>query len=129
MATEKAETPERGSVIIGLATRVGPLFGCIMGLCYAAAYAIYFLRDSDLGSLAQVFFGLGFAAMSLGLGRAIRGLSSLFVASEAEKRIDSDALTSSSNIPVIQREIDLQRAGTSPVANRESREAVPISKE
>lgn len=100
-----------------------------MGLCYAAAYGIYWVRDHDLGNAAQLFFGLGFAAMSLGLGRAIRGLSTLFVASEAEKRIASDSLPSRSNIPAIAREIDLQRAGASPVANRESREAVPVRKE
>jgi len=100
-----------------------------MGLCYAAAYALYALRDKDLGSAAQVFFGLGFASMSLGLGRAVRGLSSLYVANEAEKRIDNPQLPSKSNIPAIAREMDSQRAGTSSVANRESREVIPLPKE
>lgn len=101
---------------LDLAQRVGPLFGCIMGLCYSGAYASYWFDGHSKGDLAQVFFGLGFAAFALGLGRAVKRATDINVAAQAENRINNPNLSSTSQIPEIQHEIKRQVEGTSQVA-------------
>lgn len=104
------------SGLLDLAARVGPVCGGAGGLFYAGAYATYFWKGQDLSDLAQVFFGLAFGALSVGLGRALKKNTDIIVASEAEKRIQNPALDNASAVPQIQNEIDKQRGGSSQIA-------------
>ena len=93
-----------------LAQRVGPVFGLVMGLCYAGAYAGYWWEDHSGGNFAQVCFGLGFGVFALAIGRSQKKATDIYVASEAEKRIENPALSNTSDVPQIQREIESQQA-------------------
>ena len=83
-----------------------------MGLCYSAAYSAYFIKNQDLSDLAQVFFGLGFASAAYGIGKSLKKNTDIMVSSEAEKRIKSTNLPSSSDVPQIQTEIAKQKKAT-----------------
>ena len=105
---------ERG---LDLAQRVGPVCGGAAGICYAAAYGYPWLLDvlspeaeGSRSDFAQMAFGVGFAFVAMGLGRALKKQSDMFVASEAEKRIQNPALNSMSAVPQIQKEIDKQQS-------------------
>jgi len=100
-----------------------------MGACYALAYLLIFIDDSAhaLSELAQVFFGIGFGVAAYGLGKAVKQNGDLYVANEAEMRRHSAVLPTDTSIPQIQREIDLQRAGTSKVATKESANVRPLT--
>lgn len=90
-----------------VAKRVGPWAGGLAGVCYAGAYVVYFIKNKDLSDLAQAFFGIGFAGLSLGLGRN----TEITVASEAEKRRLVATMPPNSQIPEIQKEIAKQERG------------------
>lgn len=92
-------------------SKAGPTWGGFGGLCYSIAYLLYFVKNHDLSDLAQVFFGLAFAASVYGIGRSIKRSTDIMVASEAEKRLDPNtANTSSSIVPQINEAIQSQRA-------------------
>ena len=107
--------------VMDLAQRVGPFFGFLMGGCYGVGYGYSWIKDGDKSDFLQMCFGFGFGFLAAGLGRAQKKQTDMFVASEAEKRLDPNTPNSAkSNVPQIAAEIAEQRAEAT-VSNRETK--------
>jgi hypothetical protein len=98
------------SLLAGLLKRFGPV-GLGLSMVAAGLYeGLGRFVDERLVHMAVLCLG-GLALMLF--GGKMKAATDLMVASEAEKRIRSTVMPSESAIPVIQAEIQKQRAGVS----------------
>lgn len=91
-----------------VAQRVGPVFGFLMGLCYAVGYGFSWFKGGDKGDFLQMCFGLGFGFLAAGLGRGQKKAAEVYIANEAQKRIEDPEKPNISEVPAINEEMKKQ---------------------